>query len=155
MGLGSTFVDVFRRIIGISKEPPIATLQDSAASSPASAADEEGEDEEADEATSVEDEWADMQAFVARCEAEALDLAGIDVADPASYWMRHRQIEAGVARGRSRDESAREAGFTDARHWEWVSQYVQTKWSELIRHESRAVIRQKAAFVAASERGQL
>jgi len=36
-----------------------------------------------------------------------------------------------------------------------VSQYVQTKWSELIRHESRAVIRQKAQFLAASERGQI
>ena len=152
MGLGSTFVDVFKRLLGVAKEPPIATLEGAAALGPEP--DDEPDDEPEDEATSVEDEWADMQAFAARCEAEAIDLAGVDIDDPATYWARQHRFDAALQAGSSRHDAARAAGFTDARHWEWVSQYVQTKWSELVRHDGRAMIRQKAAFLAAAGRPQ-
>lgn len=150
MGLSHTLVDVFKRLVGIAKEPAVLTLDDGA---PAAAVDvdEDAEDGEDDEQATVEDDWADMQAFVARCEAEALDLAGVDPNDPDAYWAMHQRIEAAGAAG-SREERARGAGFKDARHWDSVSHYLRARWSELVRGEGGASVREKAEFRAAAER---
>jgi len=154
MGLSHTLVDVFKRLVGIAKEPAVVTLDAGASAAAVEEVEEAEEAEEAehdDEASTVEDDWADTQAFIARCEAEALDVAGLQLGDPDAYWARHQRIEAAGGQG-SRDERARAAGFKDARHWDSVSHYVRARWSELVRGEQGASIREKAEFRAAAER---
>jgi hypothetical protein len=159
MGFGSTIVDVLRRLVGMSKDTPVVTL-DGAQASPAEPELEDDEDDgdgdgdELDEPPepTIRDEWDDMQAFVARCEAEAIDLAGIDLDDPASFWSRYYAIEPASSGDGSREDRAKQAGFSDLHHWEWVSQYCQIKWSEFVEDCDPPEIRAKPGFRAAGDR---
>ena len=148
MGFGNAIVDVLRRLVGLSKEPQVVDLQEQGA--PAVDDDPEDEPDDDEGQPSVQDEWDDMQAFAVRCEAEAIDLAGIDINDPRTYWVRYLEIE--VPEGEkigTRESRAKSAGFGDIRHWEWVSQYYQIKWSELIEQPEGPAIRTRPAFDAA------
>ncbi len=161
MSFGSTVVDVLRRLVGISKDPPVVVVDPNAA---ATAGDPEPEpepdadpptDDDSLPPTSARDEWEDMQAFIARCEAEAIELGGIDIDDPASFWQYYSRIEtdgADEADEAAREARAKAAGFADLRHWEWVSRYCQIKWSELIEDADPPEIRAKPSFSAAAER---
>ncbi|MEZ4380491.1 MAG: hypothetical protein R3A79_04040 [Nannocystaceae bacterium] len=159
MGFGSTIVDVLRRLVGISKDTPVVTLDGAA---PAAQPEFEEEDDEDDEADgdelddqpdpTVHDEWEDMQAFVARCEAEAIDLAGIDLDDPESFWGRYYAIERAPREEGAREARAKHSGFIDLHHWEWVSQYCQIKWSELVEDCDPPEIRAKPGFREAGAR---
>lgn len=164
MGFGNTFVDVLRRLVGISKDPPVPVVDPNAATGdqpePEATADPDA-DEDSLAPTSARDEWEDMQAFVARCEAEAIELGGIDIDDPSSFWEHYSRIEANPdnpsASAKDPDDAAREArakaaGFSDLHHWEWVSQYCQIKWSELVEDSDPPEIRAKPSFSAAAAR---
>ncbi len=162
MGFGNTFVDVLRRLVGIKSETPVVAL-DLAATTPAEPepdgdTDNDPIDEDSLRPASARDEWEDMQAFVARCEAEAIDLGGIDIDDPESFWRYCAKIEPREPTGDSESQEAargaraKAAGFADLHHWEWVSQYCQIKWSELVEDCDPPEIRAKPIFRAAAEK---
>jgi len=160
MGFGNTIVDVLRRLVGISKDPPVAVVDPNAAATagesepePEAAADPDADDDSLPP-TSARDEWEDMQAFVARCEAEAIELCGIDIDDPTSFWEHYSRIETNPDDA-AREARAKAAGFADLHHWEWVSQYCQIKWSELVEDTDPPEIRAKPPFSAAAERARV
>lgn len=77
----------------------------------------------------AEEEWQDIQTFIARCEASGLDLAGLNVEEPAGYWTVSQEIDQTEPDGNGRTLVAQKHGFRDLSHWETVAQYFQSKWS--------------------------
>jgi len=158
MSFGNTFVDVLKRLVGVSKETPVVDL-DTHATDTSIEPEPDSEPDDDDDSlrpTSPRDEWEDMQAFVARCEAEAIDLGGIDLESPESFWRHYRAIEPTEDNPCEGDDASREAraqaaGFADLHHWEWVSQYCQIKWSELVEDCDPPEIRAKPSFSAAAQ----
>jgi len=173
MGFGNTFVDVLRRLVGISKDPPVAVIDPNAVAAAGESApepvadpdddDDLGADDDSLPPMNARDEWEDMQAFVARCEAEAIELCGIDIDDPTSFWEHYSRIETNPDEpsasaedpDAAREARAKAAGFADLHHWEWVSQYCQIKWSELVEDTDPPEIRAKPSFSAAAERARV
>lgn len=163
MGLFTNIIDFFRRLFGLSREP-VPSL---GSGKPAGAPPPEPEDDEEDEAAAdiddstrdgqanLEDEWADIQVFVARCEAEGIDLAGLDINDPDTFWARQVRIEEGESSGKGRLHSVVSAGFRSLEHWEQVNRYYQAKWSQLARRPTgEAEIRPRDEFTAAALRAR-
>jgi len=157
VGFFQSIIDFVRRIFGMSREPVLSLGSGGKpAASPIEEDDEEDPETDADDATrdgqaNIEDEWADLQVFVARCEAESIDLAGLDITDPTSFWARARRIEQGEADGKGRLHSVVAAGFRSLEHWDQVSRYYQAKWSQLVRRSTGDLeIRPHDQFTAAA-----
>ncbi len=85
------------------------------------------EDEANESSLDVEEQWGDLQAFVARCEAEQVELYGLDPADPNTYWQRRRDIERAQPGGR--EEVLARFGIPNIEAWQQVSRYFEAKWS--------------------------
>jgi hypothetical protein len=164
MGIFQAILDFFRRLLGRSQEPVLSLGSGGRGAAPVPEIDDEDEDDEdrppEEDATrdgqlSVDDEWADLQVFIARCEAESIDLAGLDLRDPASFWARQQAIERGEAEGKGRLHSVVSAGFRGLEHWEQVSRYYQAKWSQLVKHPDGArEIRPRDEFTQAALRAR-
>ena len=122
--------------------------------------DDEEDDEETgpDDATrdgqlSIEDEWAELQILIARHEAEGIDLAGLDITDPTSFWTRQLRIDDHRRQGKGRLHSVVSAGFRSLEHWDEVSRYFQAKWSQLARRDTGELeIRPRPEFTDAALR---
>jgi hypothetical protein len=162
VGFFTAIIDFFRRVFGLSREP-VPSLGSGKTAGPAAPELDEEEDEAAadvDDSTrdgqaNLEDEWADIQVFVARCEAESIDLAGLDIDDPDTFWARQVRIEEGESSGKGRLHSVVSAGFRSLEHWEQVSRYYQAKWSQLSRRPTgEAEIRPRDEFTAAALRAR-
>jgi hypothetical protein len=163
VGLFQNILDFFRRVLGLSREPVLSLgSAGKPAAPPPTEDDEDDEDGEADadDATrdgqaNIEDEWADIQVFVARCEAESIDLAGLDIDDPTTFWARQQRIEQGESGGKGRLHSVVSAGFRSLEHWEQVSRYYQAKWSQMTRRPTGELeIRPRDEFTAAALRAR-
>lgn len=161
MGFFQSILDFFRRMFGVPREPVLSLGSSSGPAAPNQLDDDDDESEaDADDATrdgqaNIEDEWADLQVFVARCEAESIDLAGLDISDPAAFWARQHRIEEGEAGGKGRLHSVVSAGFRGLEHWEQVSRYYQAKWSQLTRRPTGELeIRPRDEFTAAALRAR-
>ena len=169
MGIFRTFIDFFRRLFGLSREPVLSLGSGAnggqrpvATPAPVLEADDADEDDVddpgPDDATrdgqlNIEDEWADLQVLVARCEAERIDLAGLDIRDPATFWDRQLRIEQGQRDGKGRLHSVVAAGFRSLEHWDEVSRYFQAKWSQLARRDTGELeIRPREEFTDAALR---
>lgn len=162
MGFLKATLEFIRRTLGLSHPEPVLSLGTVGAAAADSAEDDEDDEAEAgggerdEDATrdgqlSIEEEWTELQLFIERCEAEQLDLAGLDVADPAGFWARQGRIEQANAGGMNPQHAVIAAGFRGVEHWEQVSRYFQAKWSELVRHASgEREIRPREAFTAAA-----
>lgn len=149
---------VFKAILGLfglGKADPVASV-DLSTSGAASADTEDAETDNADESTrdgygDVDEEWADLQMVIQRFEAEGIDLSGLDIRDPRTFWARQRQIAQGRAAGKSYLHSVVSAGFRSIEHWESVSRYFQAKWSSRIELPGgRREIRPRDEFTAAA-----
>ena len=77
----------------------------------------------------VQDEWDELQEVIARVEGQGMDLAGIDPADPISFWSKQFAIEEAQGQGLSEDQAAQQQGFHDEEHFDLISEYMQAKWS--------------------------
>lgn len=163
MGIVQSILDFFRRLLGRSREPVLSLGSAGKPPPPASAEDEEdeadgevdGDDATRDGQANIEDEWADLQVFVARCEAESIDLAGLDINDPTTFWARQQRIEQGESGGKGRLHSVVSAGFRSLEHWEQVSRYYQAKWSQMTRRPTGELeIRPRDEFTAAALRAR-
>jgi len=163
MGLFRAIIDLFRRLLGLSREPVLSLgsgAQNPGKPAPALDLDEEDGDTEPDDATrdgqlSIEDEWAELQILIARFEAEGIDLAGLDIADPASFWTRHLVIEQHQRHGKGRLHAVVAAGFRGLEHWDEVSRYFQAKWSQLSRRDTGELeIRPRQEFTDAALRAR-
>jgi hypothetical protein len=169
MGIFRAIIDFFRRLFGLSREPVLSlgtASSDGRGSPPRPAADPEDDDTDdtagdgPDDATrdgqlNIEDEWADLQVLIARCEAESLDLAGLDIRDPMTFWTRQQRIEAGQRGGKGRLHAVVAAGFRSLEHWDEVSRYYQAKWSQLARRGAGELeIRPLDEFTAAALRAR-
>jgi len=168
MRIFRAIIDLFRRLLGLSQEPVLSL--GSGAQKPASATapgpdddDDDDDDDDAehtgpDDATrdgqlSIEDEWAELQVLIARHEAEGIDLAGLDIADPASFWTRQLRIDDHQRLGKGRLHSVVAAGFRGLEHWDEVSRYFQAKWSQLARRDTGELeIRPRPEFTDAALR---
>lgn len=144
MSLPSAIVDVLRRLFGLTREPPTLSVSEAPIVEEAAAVDADTAADDDDDDDDIADTWADLQAFVARCEAEAIELASLDLSDPRTYWRCQRAID-GAGAG-EREAAACAAGFADLAHWEAASRYYRIKWSELIEDGERPEIRTKAGF---------
>lgn len=170
MGIFRAILNFCRRLLGLSREP-VLSLGSGAnggqrpVAAPAAVLDPDDEDDDEDSDTpgpddatrdgqlNIEDEWADLQVLIARCEAERIDLAGLDISDPASFWDRQLRIEEGQRGGKGRLHSVVAAGFRSLEHWDEVSRYFQAKWSQLARRETGEMeIRPREEFTDAAMR---
>lgn len=139
-------------LLGLSKGEPVPTVPGgSPVAAPADDDDGGDEDSTRDGQLDIEEEWAELQMLIHRCEAESLDLAGLDIADPKTFWARQAKISQGRADGKNYLHSVISAGFRSVDHWEQVSRYYQAKWSLLVRlpHGERE-IRPRDEFTAAA-----
>ncbi len=173
MGMFRAIIDLFRRLLGLSREPVLSL--GSGAQKPASSTaapgldalddDDDDDDDDADatgpdDATrdgqlSIEDEWAELQILIARHEAEGIDLAGLDIADPTSFWTRQLRIDDHQRQGKGRLHSVVAAGFRGLEHWDEVSRYFQAKWSQLVRRDTGELeIRPRPEFTDAALRAR-
>ncbi|MDY0003361.1 MAG: hypothetical protein RBU30_18830 [Polyangia bacterium] len=144
MGFIQAIINFFKRLFGIGGSEPKAlsaaqAATDGAASGAASAPDEDE--------PYAQQEWREIQEFIAQVEAQGIDLAGMNLADPVSYWVKAFAIEEAEAQGGSKQQAIRQQGFSNDRHWEIASQYFLNKWCELVTNEEGELeVRQKAQF---------
>ena len=89
----------------------------------------EEEDDDPTPEQIAEEEWQEIQAFIARCESSGLDLAGLDINDPGGYWRVNQEIDQTEPDGNGRTLVAQKHGFRDLDHWDTVARYFQSKWS--------------------------
>ena len=166
MRIFHAFIDFFRRLFGVSREPVLSLGSGSSgpvAAAPAAALDDDDEEDDGpadndatrDGQLNIEDEWADLQVLIARCEAETIDLAGLDIRDPATFWARQVRIEDGQRDGKGRLHAVVAAGFRSLEHWDEVSRYYQAKWSLLARRDTGELeIRPREEFTGAALRAR-
>lgn len=149
---------VFKAILGLfglGKADPVASV-DLSTGGTAGADNEDPDTDNADESTrdgyaDVDEEWADLQMVIQRFEAEGIDLSGLDIRDPRTFWARQRLIAQGRAAGKSYLHSVVSAGFRSVEHWEAVSRYFQAKWSSRVELPGgRREIRPRDEFTAAA-----
>ena len=127
-------VMTFLKLLGLVKDEPSAKPLPRAEAAPPPPPEPDEEDEEEtvdDDEDPAQDEWRELQQYIARMEQHAIDLASIDLADPVSYWRVYFAIEEAEAYGGDRERAIAGQGFRGADPWEQMSQYVQAKWSEL------------------------
>ncbi len=141
-------VMAFLRALGLVKDEPKEPAPAPAAeAAPAPAPQPESEDDEDEEEDYAREEWRELQEFIARVEGHGIDMAGIDMASPVSFWTVYFAIEEAESQGGSRDQAIAAQGYANAEHWEMVSQYVMAKWSELITNEDDELeVRQRDDF---------
>ena len=161
MGPLRAILDFFRRFLGLAREP-VLSLGTGTSSAPVA---DDADDDDADESpgndatrdgqVNIEDEWADLQVLIARCEAETIDLAGLDIRDPATFWARQLRIEEGQRGGKGHLHAVVSAGFRSLEHWHEVSHYYQAKWSQLSRRDNGELeIRPHETFTNAALRAR-
>ncbi len=162
MGLLRAILDFFRRLLGLAREPVLSLgTGTSPAATPVADDDDDdpdeipGSDATRDGQANIEDEWADLQVLIARCEAETIDLAGLDIRDPATFWARQLRIEESQRGGKGRLHAVVSAGFRSLEHWDEVSQYYQAKWSQLSHRDNGELeIRPHEMFTTAALRAR-
>ncbi len=165
MGIFRSILDNCRRLLGLPREPVVslgtgaqvvrgvaAPHDDNDDNDDIDDADVDGPDDATrDGQYRVEDEWDDMQVFMVRCEAEGIDLAGLDITDPTSFWTRQLKIEEHQRQGKGRLHSVVLAGFRSLEHWDQVSRYYQAKWSQLAQRDTGELeIRPRGEFTRAA-----
>lgn len=166
MGPLRAIIDFFRRLLGLAREP-VLSLGIGTSSHPTTAADDDDDSDDGDDdargnddatrdgQANIEDEWADLQVLIARCEAETVDLAGLDIRDPATFWARQLRIEEGQRGDKGRLHAVVAAGFRSLEHWDEVSRYYQAKWSQLLRRDTGELeIRPREEFTDAALRAR-
>ncbi len=149
---------VFKAILemmGIGKGEPVLSLGSVSSKKPPTELERDDDDADGDATrdgqVDIEDEWAELEMLVQRYEAEGIDLSGLDLADPRSFWDRHAKIARARAEGKGQLHAVVAAGFRSVEHWEHVSRYYQAKWSELVQLPSgEREIRPREAFTAAA-----
>lgn len=165
MGPLRAIIDFFRRLLGLAREPVLSLGTGKGAGPTAvdtddgddddDASDTPGNDATRDGQANIEDEWADLQVLIARCEAETIDLAGLDIRDPATFWARQMRIEDGQRGGKGRLHAVVAAGFRSLEHWDEVNRYYQAKWSHLVRRDTGELeIRPREEFTGAALRAR-
>jgi hypothetical protein len=166
MGLLRAIIDFFRRMLGLSREPVLSLGTGAHPALSAQPGVDDDDDDDGDnvagnnDATrdgqlNIEDEWADLQVLIARCEAETIDLAGLDIRDPQTFWARQVRIEDGQRDGKGRLHAVVAAGFRSLEHWDEVSRYYQAKWSLLVRRDNGELeIRPREEFTGAALRAR-
>lgn len=101
----------------------------------------------------IREQWDRLKNFVARCDEEDLDLAGLRIEDPIGFWARHARIESAKLRGTTAEEAARAEKLSCLDHWVVVEKYFQARYSELVRLPSgQLAIRYVDAFQQAADR---
>ena len=172
MGLFRAILDSIKRLFGIGSAPVLA-LQTPSDNTPdptgyddeATFDEDDDEDYEVDEPVdrdtsheqaneAVEDAWGDLRAVIAKFEAEAIELAGVTLDDPLSFWTRERAIANAERDGSSTDEAARASGFDDAEHWFRVRAYVEAKWSRRVERDEVVEIVFAEGFERARDRAR-
>lgn len=132
-------VMAFLKLLGLVKDEPKKIAEAAPAAQPAAApptdVSDQPEPDTEDDDDPAQEEWRELQEFIARVEGHGIDLAGIEMADPVSYWRVMFAIEEAESQGGNRDEAIAQQGFANADHWEMVSNYIQAKWSVLITNE--------------------
>ncbi|MBK6693753.1 MAG: hypothetical protein IPG50_16315 [Myxococcales bacterium] len=99
--------------------------------------------------------WDQLKSFVARCEAQSLDLAGLHVDDPIGFCAVRARIEERKLAGTSAEEATLAEGFSCVDHWVVVERYFQARYSELVRLPTgKVAVRYVEAFQRATERAE-
>jgi hypothetical protein len=128
-------VMAFLKLLGLVKDSPKAPAEAAPAAPAPPAPEPEPEPEPEPDEDPAQEEWRELQEYIARVEAHGIDLGGIDFASPVSYWQVMFAIEEAESQGSDRDEAIAAQGFANDEHWETVSTYIQAKWSELVTNE--------------------
>lgn len=95
--------------------------------------DEEGDDEVEDPTSDndppevdVDERWGDLQAFIARCEAEEIELYGLEPTEIEAFVQRRSEIEKAA-----QNRALASVGIDDYAAWQRTVKYFEAKWSRL------------------------
>jgi hypothetical protein len=153
MGIIRMIINFFKRLFGLdSTEQRALSAGASAARSASAQAGSAATDDQSSPDTEEEDyakeQWREMQEFIARCEAEGINLGGMDLNDPVTYWQKAMAIEEAESQGQDRDQMILQEGFANADEWEKAHTYYTNKWSHLVTNEDGELeVQQKDEFV--------
>lgn len=149
MGIIRMIVNFLKRLFGMgSTEQRALNAGMNAASTAQSAGATRGAPQEEEEEDYAKQEWREMQEFIARCETEGINLAGMDLNDPVTYWVKMFAIEEAEAQGGNKQQAIAEQGFSSQDEWEKVSTYFTNKWCHLVTNEDGELeVQQKDEFV--------
>ena len=128
MGIG----DFFKKLFGGGSPASAAKSEvEGKMRSEASEAKEEGEKK-----SYYQKEWDRQLVFMAKCDAEGMDWAGLDPNDPVGYFVKVNAITAAQGEGKTEEQAVLESGFQSEKHYEQVTYYLQYKYSRLGKDES-------------------
>ncbi|MFH2007165.1 MAG: hypothetical protein ABI333_11310 [bacterium] len=131
MGIG----DFFKKLFGGGS--PASAAKSEIKSKMKSEAKEAKEEKEPKEKKSyAQKEWDKMLAFMAKCDAEGMDWAGLDPNDPVGYFVKVNAITAAQNEGKTEEQAILENGFQSEKHYEQVTYYLQYKYSRFGKDES-------------------
>lgn len=100
-------------------------------------------------------QWDRLKTFVARCDREDLDLAGLHIEDAITFWGRHARIERAKLDNVGAEQAVKAEGFSCLDHWSVVSRYFQARYSELVKlPDGKLAIRYVDAFQRACEQAE-
>ncbi len=88
-----------------------------------------------EELSGGQEEWRDIQQLIARVEQQGISLAGLNPADPESYWKMVFEYERLQGEGMEPQAALQKLGFSDRDHYDLVSAYISGKWSVLTKDE--------------------
>lgn len=146
MGFLQAIINFFKRLFGIRTTVP-RSLPGAVASAQSATPNSQAESEE-DEPYAKE-EWRELQEFIARVEARGIDLAGMDLSVPSTYWAKQFAIEEAQGQGVDKAKAIAQQGFSSEEHWDTAARYFTGKWCELITNEDGELeVRTKNAFTS-------
>ncbi len=152
MGIIRMIINFFKRLFGggSTEQRALSVGGDSAqsATSHAPSSPAGGNEPQEEEEDYEKQRWREMQEFNARCEAEGINLAGMDLNDPATYWRKVFILEQVQSEGRDESEAIAQMGFSSEEEWEKAHTYFTNKWSHLVTNEDGELeVQQKDEFV--------
>lgn len=84
----------------------------------------------------AEKEYEKMQRYIAECEAEPIDLIGMDKDDFVEYHVKTQLFSMAQADGKTEEEAVMEQGFHSKKHYRQVSNYMMYRCTELVKDET-------------------
>jgi len=84
----------------------------------------------------AEKDYEKMQRYIAQCEADGIDLAGLDKDDFVGYHVKTQLLSMAQADGKTEEEAVMDQGFQSKKHYKQVTHYMMYRCTELRKDET-------------------
>lgn len=84
----------------------------------------------------AEKDYEKMQRYIAQCEAEGIDLAGLDKDDFVGFHVKIQLITMAQGEGKTEEEAVLAQGFQSKKHYKQVTSYMIYRCTELVKDET-------------------